>query len=102
VLGFLWIQAFALGRLGVEILRAEAEVQSGAAGAPASADIGGQLLFLRTSSEVLNSNIVTIAAVLLAWVTIAVPSRSLVLGGLARVLGPAAGLSARSGGRPAS
>jgi hypothetical protein len=102
VLGFLWIQAFALGRLGVEILRAEAEVQSGAAGAPASADIGGQLLFLRTSSEVLNSNIVTIAAVLLAWVTIAVPSRSLVLGGLARVLGPAAGLSARSGSRPAS
>lgn len=96
VLGLLWIQAFALGRLGVEILRAEAEVQTGAAGAAAGADVSRELLLLRTSSEVLNSNIVVIAAVLVAWVAIAAPGRSLVLGGLARVLGPAARLSARS------
>lgn len=82
--GLLWIDAFALGRIGIEILRASAEVASGTPTASAAA---GEVLLLRTTSEVLNSNIVTIAVVLLAWVGAAAPRRSLALGGIARLLG---------------
>jgi hypothetical protein len=82
--GLLWIDALALGRLAVEVLHATAEVESGAPGAAGAA---GTLLLLRTSSEVLNSNIVTIAAVLLGWVAVASPRRTLELGGLERLLG---------------
>jgi len=82
--GLAWIDALALLRLLIEILHATAEVESGAPGASAAA---GRLLALRTTSEVLNSNIVTIAALLLAWVAVASPRRSLELGGLVRLLG---------------
>jgi hypothetical protein len=84
IAGLVWIDALALGRLAVEVLHATAEVESGAPGAGRAE---GMLLLLRTSSEVLNSNIVTIAALLLAWVAVASPRQALELGGLQRLLG---------------
>jgi hypothetical protein len=87
--GLVWIHGLALLRIGMEILRANAEVASGVPGAQGAA---GELLALRATVEVLNSNIVTIAAVLVAWVAVARPRRSLALGSLQRLLG----LSGRS------
>jgi len=79
--GLLWLHVFALARLGIEILRADAELALG------GVDPGGRLLVYRTLSEVLNSNIVVIAAVFLGWVALAAPRRALEMGWLARVLG---------------
>lgn len=88
IVGLAWIDALALVRLALEIAHASAELRSSASGAGPA---GGTLLLLRTGSEVLNSNIVTIAAVLLGWVAVVSPRRSLELGGLARLLGRPAG-----------
>lgn len=82
-LGLLWIGAFALVRLVLEMHRAETELAHG--GAKAAEE--GSVLLYRSASEVLNSNIVVIAAVLLAWVVLANPQRVLRMGGLARLLG---------------
>ena len=81
-LGVAWLHVFALGRLELEILRAFAELQQGSAG-----EATGPLLAYRTASEVLNSNIVVIAAVFLGWVAVASPRRALEMGSLTRLLG---------------
>jgi hypothetical protein len=81
-LGLVWLDAFALGRLGLDIQRAFGELAREGGG-----DVGGALLAYRTASKVLNSNIVVIAAVLLGWAALARPRQALALGSLARVLG---------------
>ncbi len=81
-LGVAWLHVFALGRLGLEILRAFAELQQGSA-----AEASGPLLAYRTVSVVLNSNIVVIAAVFLGWVAVASPRRRLDTRALTRLLG---------------
>jgi hypothetical protein len=81
-LGLLWLDFFALGRLGLEIERAFGELAS-----RGSDDVSGALLAWRSASKVLNSNIVVIAAVLLGWAALGRPRRGLELGSLARVLG---------------
>jgi len=80
--GLLWLHAFALARLGLEVLRASAELESGQA-----VEAGGALLAYRTLSEVSNSNIVVIATVFLGWVVVARPRQSLEMRSLARLLG---------------
>ena len=55
----------------------------------------GLVLALRTGLEVLNSNIVVIASVFLAWVVLARPLETLSLGRLAEAFGPDAGGSPR-------
>jgi hypothetical protein len=80
--GLVWLDAFALGRLGLDIQRSFAELASRGA----SDDASGALLAYRTASKVLNSNIVMIAAVLLGWAALARPRRALEMGSLARVL----------------
>lgn len=94
LIGLLWLDAFALGRVGLEILRAFEELRQGGADAHAE----GTLLLYRTASEVSNSNIVVIAAVLLAWVATARPRRNLALGALGRLLGVPAGSGPRGSG----
>lgn len=85
-LGLLWLDAFALGRLGLDIERAFAELVE-----RETDDVTDALQALRAASKVLNSNIVVIAAVLLGWAGLARPRRALALGSLARLLGgPAA------------
>lgn len=86
LLGLLWIDAFALGRLGLEILRAFSELHSGS-GSETLAKATGSLLVYRTASDVLNSNIVVIAAVLLGWVAVCRPRRALDTRALVRLLG---------------
>jgi hypothetical protein len=81
-IGLLWLDAFALGRLGVEVGRAFAELARGD-----SDEVSGALLCYRTAANVLSANIVVIAAVLLGWAALARPRQSLALGSLARVLG---------------
>lgn len=80
--GLLWLDAFALARIGLEVQRAFLELE--ASGGTVEGD---WLLAARTASEVLNSNIVVIASVLLAWVLGATPRRSLDPRDLLRVLG---------------
>jgi len=79
--GLLWLDAVALLRVGVEIQRASVELAQG----PGSSG-DASLLLLRTLSEVVLSNVVTIAAVLLGWAAGARPRESLRLGLLGRVL----------------
>lgn len=81
--GVAWIGAYAGVRLSLDVVRAQAELAGG--GAEATAE--GSILYLRTASQVLGSNIFEIAVVLLAWVVLANPQRVLRLGGLARLLG---------------
>ena len=55
--GLLWIDALALGRIGVEILRATAEVESGVPGAPDAVNTNftlapGDILFIVTTGAV--------------------------------------------------
>lgn len=88
-LGLLWIDAFALGRLGLEALRAFAELEAGLAPG-SSAPATGSLLLYRTASEVLNSNIVVIAAVLLGWAVVSRPRTRLDTRALVRLLGGSA------------
>lgn len=85
-LGVAWLHVFALGRLGLEILRAFAELPQGSA-----AEASGSLLAYRTASEVINSNIVVIAAVFLGWVAVARPRRALEMGSLTNLLGTPGG-----------
>lgn len=81
--GLAWIGAYAGVRLWLDVVRAQAELAGG--GAKATAE--GSVLYLRTASQVLGSNIFEIAVILLAWVVLANPQRVLRLGGLARLLG---------------
>lgn len=80
-IGLSWLHAFALLRLFLEIQRAFGELEQGVAG-----EATGSLLALRTASEVLNSNIVVIAAVFLGWVSLASPRQALETGALSRLL----------------
>jgi len=82
-IGLVWLDAFALGRLGLEIQRSWIEPARGVL-----EHASGALLAYRTASEVLNSNIVVIAAVFLGWAAVARPRRALAMGSLARLLGP--------------
>ena len=91
LLGLLWLDAFALGRAGLAAWLGFEEVARG----PGS-DPEGLVLALRTGLEVLNSNIVVIASVFLAWVVLARPLETLSLGRLAEAFGPAAGGSPRA------
>lgn len=95
LVGFVWIGAYALGRLWLEVLRADAELAGGGVAAAEE----GSVLLLRSLSEISNSNIVVIAAILLAWVALANPQRVLHMGGLARILGVRRG-SQRPGDGP--
>lgn len=97
-IGLAWLDVFAVGRVGLEILRAFGELAQGGPDAPAS----GSLLLYRTVSEVSNSNIVVIAAVLLAWVATAQPRRNLELGALARLIGVQRSRDGSSGGQGAA
>jgi hypothetical protein len=79
--GLAWLHAFALLRLSLEIQRAFGELEG------AGVEAGGSLLAYRTASEVLNSNIVVIAAVFLGWVAVSRPRKALEMGALSRLLG---------------
>ncbi|MGH0032827.1 MAG: hypothetical protein ACQGVC_23785 [Myxococcota bacterium] len=83
LVGVLWLFVFAVVRLQLEIVRAGTELARGGA----SAEAEGSVLALRTASEVLGSNIVEIAAVLIVWVLLANPHRALRMGALGRLLG---------------
>ena len=85
----LWIGAYAGLRLSLDVVRAQVELARGGAGAAAE----GAVLYLRTASEVLGSNILEIAVVLLAWVVLANPQRVLRLGALGSLLGVQRGRS---------
>lgn len=97
VVGLVWLDAFALGRIGIEVQRAFLELEANEGGAA-----GGALLAARTSSEVLNSNIVVIASVLIGWVVVASPRRTIDPRGLFRILGMSARTPAASGTRGSS
>ncbi len=89
-LGLLWLHAFALGRLGLAIWLGFEEVARGI-----ETEASGAVLGLRTGLEVLNSNIVVIASVFLAWVVLARPLETLSMGRLGEALAPGAGGSPR-------
>lgn len=81
-IGLAWVHVVALGRIGIEILRASEELLARGTGSETRA-----LIAARSASEVLNSNIVVIAVVLIGWAVVAAPRRHLDLGGLLRLLG---------------
>jgi hypothetical protein len=85
VAGVAWVCAYAGLRLRLDVLRADVELARGGA----EAAVEGSIVDLRAASEVLGSNILEIAVVLLAWVVLANPQRVLRLGALARLLGTA-------------
>jgi hypothetical protein len=85
-IGLLWLHVFALGRVGLGVWLGFEELAQGPGREPE-----GSVLALRTGLEVLNSNIVVIASVLLVWVVLGRPRENLSLGRLGEVFGPQLG-----------
>lgn len=79
--GFLWIEGYVLLRLFAEVGYAEYEAVR-----PGAEAVGAAHALLRSGAEILEANAVLVAVVLLAWVVLARPARSLDTRSLGRLL----------------
>lgn len=79
--GFLWISAYVLLRLFAGAAYADYEALR-----PGAESVGAMHALLRSSAEILEANVVLVAVVLIAWVVLARPGRSLDARSLRRLL----------------